>query len=197
MKKLLVTALTLLPAIALAAEEAHGGGGGHHAPHVEWWKPSMAAPPVGWLIVDFAIFLFLLVRFGGGPLSSYLTNRHNAVKKAIEEAQAAKAEAERKAREYDERVRSLDAEVAKIRDEFKRSGEAVQARVLESAKRSAERIAADAKSTIAAEEARAQQQLKAEAARLALELAEKAVREKVGAPDHKRLNEDFVRELRS
>ena len=187
------SALLLLTSSVALAE----GGGTHHAPHVEWFKWSMDAPPVGWLIVDFAVFFFLLVRFGGGPLSAYLLNRHTAVKKAIEEAQAAKADAEKKAREFEARVNALDVEVTKIRDEFKKSGEALRDRILESGRRMGERIAADAKTTIAAEETRAHELLKQEAARLALQLAEKAVREKVGAPDHKRLNEDFVRELRS
>ena len=189
-----LAAFTLVPWVALAS----GGGeaaGGHGAPHVEFWKWDMHAPPVGWLIFDFALFVWILVRFAGRPLSDTLAQRHNAVKKAIEEAAQAKAEAERKAREFDERVKKLDGEIALLRAELRKNGEAARERLTEAGKRTAERIAKDTQMTIAAEETRAKEALQQEAARLALEMAEKIVGQKLTADDHKKLREDFVREL--
>ncbi|MBI5494123.1 MAG: hypothetical protein HY904_03795 [Deltaproteobacteria bacterium] len=184
-------AITLAPLAALAS----GGEGGHAAPHVEFWKWDMHAPPVGWLIFDFALFLVLLVRFAGRPLRDTLVQRHNLVKKAIEEAAAAKAEAEKKAREFDERVQRLDGEIATLRAELKAGGEAARERLTEAGRRTAERIARDTQMTIAGEETRARQALQQEAARLALELAEKIVGQKLNADDHKKLRDEFVREL--
>jgi F-type H+-transporting ATPase subunit b len=203
-------ALTTLLAGPVLAEEPHGapqhggehGGGhgvehgtGHHAPHVEFFKWDSNAPPVGWLAFDFAIFLWLLVRFAGKPLADTVASRHLAVKKAIEEAAAAKAEAEKKAAEFDARIKSLDAEVDALRAEFRKAGDATRERLAEAGKRTAERIARDAALTISAEEQRARDLLQQEAARLALDMAEKLVRERLGAGDHQKLREDFVREL--
>ncbi|MEW5853896.1 MAG: ATP synthase F0 subunit B [Myxococcota bacterium] len=187
-----------LPAVdALAAGGGGGAHGGGHAPHVEFWKWSMEAPPIGWMVFDFAVFMFLLVRYAGKPLSNYLVQRHTGVKKAMEEAAAAKAEAERKAREYEDRIKKLDAEVAAIKEDFVRNGQLVRERLVENGKVSADRLLKDAQLTISAEEKRALESLKSEAARLALEMAEKMVRERLAAPDHKRMTDDFIRELRS
>jgi F-type H+-transporting ATPase subunit b len=172
-----------------------GHGGGHHAPHVEFWKWDMNAPPVGWLAVDFALFLIILVRFGGRSVTENLRQNHQDVKKAIQEAAAAKADAEKKAREYEERLKALDGEVATLRREFKEGGEAARVRIVQAAEKTAERMRKDADAQIAAEEARARDALKAEAARLALGLAEQRVKEQLKAEDHARLNKDFVREL--
>jgi F-type H+-transporting ATPase subunit b len=214
MKTFLKTALFLgalatgFTATAAHAEEHGGGheapaaehaaaGGEHHAAHVEFFKWDMNAPPVGWLAVDFALFLALLVWFGGKPLSNTILARHHAVKKAIEEAAAAKAEALKKAAEYEDRIKQLDGEIASLRLEFKKGGEATRERLNEAGKRTAERIAKDTSLTISAEESRARDALQQEAARLALGMAEKMVKERLAAADHKKLRDDFVRELRS
>ena len=155
----------------------------------------MNAPPIGWLAVDFALFLGIIIRFGGRAVKENLEQNHVAVKKAIEEAAAARAEAEKKAREFDERVKALDGEVEKLRREFRERREAARNRIISTAEKTAERIRRDAEAQVAAEEARARDALKAEAARLALQLAEEMVRKQLKADDHARLNKDFVREL--
>lgn len=189
--------LLLAPSLAALAEEGGHGGGGHHEAHVEWFKWSMDAPPVGWLFVDFAIFLFIIAKLAGKPLSEFLATRHGAVKKAIEEAQAARALAEKKAAEFDARMKNLDAEVQAIRDDFNNSGKAVASRIVENAQKTADRILKDAQLTIEAEQVRAQGALKAETSRLALGLAEKMVKDRLAAGDHTRLANDFAQELRN
>jgi F-type H+-transporting ATPase subunit b len=152
---------------------------------------------VGWLILDFAIFLYLVVHFGGPWLSKRLASRHDAVRAAMEEAAAAKAQAEEKARVFEERLRNLDTEIQAIRDDFRKGGEAVRESLSESGRLAAERIARDASLTIAAETERARVALKEEAARLALELAEGMVRDRLTDADRARFREEFIRELRS
>jgi F-type H+-transporting ATPase subunit b len=188
-----MVAVVLSSSLAMAA----GGGAAHAEPHVEFWKWSTHAPPVGWLWVNFMVFAALVYRFVGKPLSNHLVQRHKAVRDAIAEAGRAREEAERKAREFEERVRRLDGEIEDIKAGFRQDGEAVRDRIVEAGKQSAERLIHDAKLTIRAEQIRAQEQLKREAARLALELAEKRVAERLVDDDHRRLREDFVRELRS
>ena len=174
---------------------AHGGG--HGAPHISWWAWDRAAPGTGWLILDFAIFLVLVVRYGGPWLSKQLASRHDVVRVAIAEAATAKAQAEEKARQYEARIRNLDAEIKAIRDEFQKGGEAVRDKLVESGRIASERIARDATLTIGAEMDRARVALQEEAARLALELAEGMVRERLTDADRARFRDDFIKELRS
>lgn len=197
---LTLTAVTLVlgalaPELALAAE-----GGGHHAPHVaNWWgalsDENADAPALGWLMVTFAMFCAIVYASVRRPLGTYLANRSDEVKKALEEAKQARAEAEAKAREYEERLANLDNEIEALKQDFRSRGEAEMRRLEQAGKHAAERIAKDAEDTIAAEFDRAQHALKQEAAKLALELAEDTVRGVIKTDDHQRLEQAFLADV--
>lgn len=193
----------LVPALALA-EEGHGGehGGDHHAPHIANWlnpigETNKHAPAFVWVLFTFSVFAFLLYRFAGPQMRTYLQTRHDDIKRAIEEARVAKEEAEAKKREYEDRLRALDEEVAALKKDFEDRGKAELSRLEEAGKRAAERIKKDAEDTIAAEMERAQEGLKAEAAKLALELAEQTIKKAITDQDEKRLRESFLSQLAS
>ncbi len=185
-----------VPAVALAAN----GEGDHHAPHVEnWWgalsETNAEAPALGWMMVTFATFLAILYASIRRPLTTYLSARSDEVRHALEEAKQARAEAEAKAREYEERLANLDAEVDALKQDFRARGEAELRRLEQAGKATAERIAKDAEDTIAAEMDRAQQALKQEAAKLSLEMAEETLRGAIGSDDHHRLEKAFLADV--
>lgn len=187
--------LFALPALAEGGEH----GGGHAAPHINWWGvgPEHAhAPALGWLAITFAIFLWLLYHFGKRPFKDMLIARHEAVKNALEEAAQAKAEAERVAQEYEERLAKLDDEIAALKREFVERGEAEAARLEALGKASAERVARDVADTIAADTERAQVQLRQEAARLALQMAEERITQAASDADEKRLRVTFLEDVK-
>lgn len=186
--------------LAPGAASAASGGDDHHAPHVEnWWgalsETNAEAPALGWMIVTFATFLAILYASVRRPLGTYLAARSDEVKKALEEAKQARAEAEAKAREYEERLANLDSEIDALKQDFRSRGEAEMRRLEQAGKHAAERIAKDAEDTIAAELDRAQQALKQEAAKVALELAEETVRGVIKTDDHKRLEQAFLADV--
>lgn len=189
----------VVPTLALAS----GGGeetaehGGHHGPHVANWfsvDPAVNAhaPALFWMMFTFAVFLFILKRFAGGPFANFLQMRHQTVKNAIEEARKAKAEAEAKEREYAEKLARLDDEVGKLKAEFEARGKAEIDRLEAAGKVASQRILKDAEATIQAELQQAETALKTEAARLALELAEEKIRGGIGDADEARLRKEFL-----
>ena len=198
------SSVTWVSALCLAAVPALASGGegaaaGHHPPHVaNWWglgSEHAGAPALGWLGLTWLLFMGVLVSWVRKPLRAYLETRSSEVRKALEEAQAAKAEAEARAAASEARLSQLDADIAALKDEFRAQGEAEMARLEEAAKASAERIAKDAQGTIEAEMEKAREVLKAEGAKLALELAEESVRGAAGAADHQRLYQSFLSDL--
>lgn len=195
----LVPVTTVLCALPVLGKEGGEGDHGHEAHVANWFNPlgeeNRHAPALAWVMFTFAVFAAIVVRFGKKPLKSYVEQRHDVVKGAIEEAKKAKEEAEAKKREYEQRLAALDDEIAALKKEFEERGRAEMARLEEAGKRSAERIRKDAEETIAAETERAQQALKAEAAKLALELAEARIRQAVTDADEKRLRDQFLAEL--
>ena len=193
--------LTLIPSLARAAggEGGHGAAGGHHTPHVTNWFNFGAewayAPALGWLFVTFFVFCGIVVYFVRKPLANFLESRSESVRKALAEAQQARSEAESKARDYETRLSRLDDEIAALRKEFVERGEAEEARLAEVGAQTAERIAKDAEDTIPAETERAQVMLGAEAARLAVALAEKKIISAASTADDARLHSAFLADL--
>lgn len=195
-KTLLFTLVTLLPVSALAA----GGEGGHHAPHVEnWWgalsETNAEAPALGWMIVTFLTFVAIVWASIRRPLGSYIATRSDEVRNALEEAKQARAEAEAKAREYEERLANLDSEIEALKQDFRSRGDAEVRRLEQAGKSAAERIVKDAEDTIAAEMDRAQHALKQEAAKLSLEMAEETLRGVIQPQDHQRLEKAFLADV--
>ena len=150
-----------------------------------------------WLSLTFLMFVGVLIYFVKRPLGNYLEHRHTGIKSAIEEARLAKEEAESKKREYEQRLQQLDGEVTKLKAEFEARGRAEMERLEVAGKATAERILKDAESTIAADYARAQDALKAEAARLAVELAEQRITAALTANDEAQLRQGFIAEIAS
>lgn len=194
-KLFLFALVTWVPLSAHAASD-----GDHHAPHVEnWWgalsETNAEAPALGWMMVTFATFVAILYASIRRPLGTYLATRSDEVKNALEEAKQARAEAEAKAREYEERLANLDSEIEALKSDFRVRGEAEVRRLEQAGKAAADRIVKDAEDTIAAEVDRAQQALKQEAAKLSLEMAEETLRGAIGSADHQRLEKAFLADV--
>lgn len=191
----------LLSASVWAAE--HGGehvsehGAGHDgaALHINWWGFNAHAPALGWLLVDFAIFVFIIYWFGRKPIAAYLQQRSDNIRHALEEAKQAKAEAEARAAELEQRVKELDGELQKLREDIHRLGEKERDRLSEEGKKTAQRMVADAEMQMQNELNSARESLKAEAVNQAIALAEDALRAQLSAADYIRLNAEFVQTL--
>jgi len=188
---LCAAAVLLVPAGLLAS----GGAAGE--PHINWWGFDAHAPAVGWLIVDFLIFLGILVYFGRKPMAEFLAGRSLRVRNAIDEATRAKEEAEARAAELEQRLKDLDGEIKGLREDILKSGERERAQLKEDGARTAERMVRDTEMQINSELSRARESLKAEAVALAMELTEKKLRETLTASDYKALNQQFVKTFTS
>ncbi|MFZ9886085.1 MAG: hypothetical protein ACO3JL_01180 [Myxococcota bacterium] len=192
--------LLVISSLALPALAAGGGGGGHHEPHVaNWWgalsEVNAHAPALGWLTITFGLFLAIVYKALRRPLTNYLEARSDEVKNALEEARQARADAEAKARAYEDRLANLGAEIDALKSEFKSRGEAELRRLEQAGQAAAARIAKDAEDTIGAETERAQQALKNEAARLSLQLAADTLKTAIETSDHSRLEQAFLRDM--
>jgi F-type H+-transporting ATPase subunit b len=180
-----------------AAGDAHGGG--HGEPHVaNWWgigEKYAETPALGFLAITFLVFVGGLVAFARKPLADHLASRADAVEKAIAEATKAKEAALARAREAEARFAALEGEVKKMKADFEAQGKAEADRIETAAADMARKISRDTDDMIAAELERAREALRAEASKLALQLAEERIRQMLTSDDDARLKRGLVNEL--
>jgi len=187
-KHLLITAVTIV-LLAVALPVFASGGGEHHADG-------------GKLMVDFIYRLFnfavtfgLLAYFVTKPMRNGLGGRREAIAKALEEAEAAKSAAEAKFAEYDAKLNRAEAEIEAIAAELKREGEQERERIVAQAKEMAEKIRKEAEQSAGFEVARAQAELRAEAARLAVSLAQELLQKGFTEQDQSRLLDEYMKKV--
>jgi F-type H+-transporting ATPase subunit b len=171
------------------AEAAAAHGEGHETqamPNEIWWKWAnfaILATVLGWLISKNA-----------GP---FFRSRTEAIQSAIAESAAAKEEAEARAAAIESRVANLSLEVEQLRrqskDEIAREGERVRAETTEQIRK----VQAQAESEIASAAKHASHELKAYSAELAIELAERQIREQLTPQAQDGLANTFVDELKN
>lgn len=191
-----------------ASGEHHGGHHGAQPPHAinwtDWGKgkdvhggelhPAEEGMPPGLLfaLVNFAVFLGLLVKFVGPKLAKALRVRHDLVKSQLAESARLRQEARDKLEDYNKRIAGVDAEIAKLLADIRADAEAEKQVILEQARVQSEAMKKDAERRIESEIARARQTLEREVVAASIAAAEKILRERTTADDQARMFDGFV-----
>ncbi|MFT4570950.1 MAG: F-type H+-transporting ATPase subunit b [Hyphomicrobiaceae bacterium] len=180
----IVLGLGLITVPALASEAAHATE--HQGPTGSDWFLLFCT------IINFSIFAFLMVRFTKAPLTDYLNTRREDVVAAMSAAAKAKAEADQLKADYQAKAAALDETRTAMITEIKEIAAKDRERALAEAAEAAERMQRDAELRADNEVAAARRELRAEASRLAAELAEVQVRAELDVSGRKALLDDFL-----
>lgn len=148
-------------------------------------------------VVNFLILLFVLHRILYKPFLAKMDERTQAIKKSLEEAQAARAEAARQQEENAARLTAAHREAVSIREQALREASEESRKHLEAAQAQARKLVDDARSQMDAEIRRARDELRREVAELATAVAEKLVRRSLREDDHRRIVADAVARIGS
>ncbi len=177
---LLAGFLTSLPLIANAAEHAEEG----------WHGLGL------WKVINFLLLVVGLYFVWKKVLCVALDKRQADIKKAISEAARVKEEAEKAAVQYREQLANLESRLASITEELRLEGEEEKRRIIEEAKKAAERIKEQAKVSAGQEVKKAQIEIRAEVAELAVRLARDIIKGELKPEDQQRLIKDYISNLR-
>jgi F-type H+-transporting ATPase subunit b len=183
-----VSLLLVLPAAALAAE----GGGGHGGGGLINLDKSLIVQ-----LINFIILLIILQRFLYKPLLAKMEERTAAIKRSLDEAQAARADAVRQQEENAAQLRAAYAEAASIRDQALREAEEAGRKQLEAAQAQSRKLVEDTKAQLDGEIRRARDELRRETTDLALAAAEKLVRRTLREEDHRKIVSDAIAGLKT
>ena len=173
--------LVAVPALAWAAEE-HGGGGGL----INVDKSLIIQA------INFIILLLVLHRLLYKPLMATMEERSAAIKKSLDEAQAARAEAARQQEENAARLKAAYAEAAAIHDQARREAAEEQRRLVDAARAESQRMMESAKAQLDADVRRAREELRREVSEIAVGVAEKLIRRSLRDEDHRRFVDDAI-----
>jgi F-type H+-transporting ATPase subunit b len=168
------------------ASYAFGSGGGEEGAHGSVLKDYM------WKIFNFAILVIILFKFARKPLQNFLQKRTELIEKTLNEAKEAKEAATKALKEVEERLKLKDAELEAILSAAKKSGEHERDSIIEESARLKEKILEQAKTNIEFELKHAKESIKAEAVELAMELAEKKLKDKLTKNEQEKLLDDSL-----
>jgi len=168
------------------AAYAFGAGGGEEGEHGSLMKEYI------YKIINFVIIVAVLFKFGKKPLGDFLQKRTELIEKTLNEAKEAKEAALKALQEAETRLKTKDAEVEAILSAAKKSGEQERDRIIEDTGKLRDKILEQAKTNIDFELKHAKEAIKAEAVELAMELAEKKLKDKLTKEEQEKLLDESL-----
>ncbi len=158
-------------------------------------EPAASFKDLLWPVINFAILVFILVKFGRKPISEFLKKRTELIEKSLKEAEEAKELAKKAFSEVQERLLGMDKEINNILESAKKAGEREKEALIAQGESLKSKIIEQAKANIEYELQKAKKAIKSEAALMALELAEKQIKEKLDAKGHEKLTEEYIQKI--
>jgi F-type H+-transporting ATPase subunit b len=166
--------------IAFAAAE---GEGGHDSK--EWID-------LGKKTFDFIVLVGLLYWLLAAQIKEFFSGRRVEIKKTLEESVEKKAEAEKKYREYSEKIDKASVEIDGIFEMIKAQGITEKQKIIEDAEKAAKKMKEDAHTRIEQELKGASDQLKAQAVQLSVQMAEEILKRSITAQDHEAMVKEYM-----
>ncbi|MDJ0623663.1 MAG: F0F1 ATP synthase subunit B [Desulfocapsaceae bacterium] len=183
---------------AAASESTHGADDGHAAEgdHGDGHHGDSLRPEKLWdlffRVLNFAVLVFLLVKFGAKPIASGLAGRQKKIKDDIEDLESRRDEAEKTYRAFEAKLAGMEKEIDTIVDKAVAQAEIEKQKILEKAEQSAEDMKRQAEMAINNEIMVARRTLKNDIAEQATAMAEELIRKNLKADDQVKIIEDYL-----
>ena len=148
-----------------------------------------------WTLAFFFIVLFVLKRFAFGPLQKTIDERRERIRKAIEEADHARAEARELLEEHRTLIGQAKSEAEEILSEARRIADAQRERVKVETEEDRQRRLEETRRQIEQATQQALGQIRDEVGKLSLLAAEKITRKSLTGDDQQRLIDEALAEI--
>lgn len=184
MKKTFSFVMVLFIVMSVSVALASGGGeGGHEGnPWLDLVKKSF----------NFFVLIGLLYWLAASKIKDFFAGRRTEIKEDLEKAVERKAEAEKKYREYSEKIDKASTEIDGILEMIKAQGVTEKQKIIEDAERTAKKMKEDAQARIEQEMKKATDQLKSQAVDLSVKMAEEILKKSITQDDHKSMVKEYI-----
>lgn len=145
-----------------------------------------------WRVLNFAVLVFILVKFGAKPIANALAGRQKKIKDDIEDLESRRDEAEKTYRDFEAKLAGMEKEIDTIVDKAVAQAEIEKQKILEKAQQSAEDMKRQAEMAINNEIMVARRTLKNDIAEQATAMAEELIRKNLTADDQVKIIEDYL-----
>jgi F-type H+-transporting ATPase subunit b len=169
-----------------AADDAHGEAAAHEASLADLF----------WPVVNFAILCGVLYYFLRAPLSGYLKDRGESIRKDLVDAAAIKAAATAQLDEIDRKLKALPGEIEALRARGQAEIAGEEQRISQQAVAERDRLLEQARRDIDVQVRLAKRELTEHAADLALELATERIATETTPADHARLVDRYLQQVK-
>lgn len=156
---------------------------------------SLVEPSLGlifWKSLAFIAFLYLLYKFGWGPITSALEEREETIEHSINRAEEALAEAKRIQADNQKARREAEREAQRVLREARDSADALREEEVEKTRAKIRQMQEQAQAEIEREKQGALEELREEVAELAIEAAGKILKEDMNRDRQRKLVDDFI-----
>jgi F-type H+-transporting ATPase subunit b len=175
--------LIFLFLIYVSVAYASGSEGNHETN--KWWD-------FGWKTFDFFVLVGFLYWLLAAKIKEFFVGRRKEIKESLENAAKQKSEAEKKYREYSEKIDKASLEIDGIFEMIKEQGFAEKQKIIDDAKKVAEKMKQDAQARIEQELQKASSQLRIEAVQLSVQMAEQILKRNITEKDHESMIKEYM-----
>lgn len=148
--------------------------------------------PLIWHILNFTILAVALYYLFAKKIAAFFAERKEHIEGAILEAQRTRQEVEKRVQECEVKLQGVDREVVQLREEAERDMEKLRQKLQEEAQQAEQKINRQARLNIEREAKKATNDLQAEAALLAISLAEEVLKKNINLEDQQRLFREYL-----
>lgn len=143
-------------------------------------------------LCNLILIFFIVKRFLFKPVSRVLAEREQAVNKVYSDAEALRAEADERKREYEKKLSAAEDEAGSIIRSANERANKAGSELIAEANRKAAAILKKADEDIAFEKKKAVNEIKDEISGLSLDIAEKMIGRELREEDHRALIDGFI-----
>lgn len=175
----------IIVSVLIMAVDVYASAGGGESKGHNWVD-------FAWRALNFLVLAGFLYWLLAKKIKEFFAGRRDDIKIALEQAMAAKEEAEKKYKEYTAKLEKATEEIAGISEMIKAQGLAEKERILEDAKKAAVKMKEDTQARVEQELKKAGNLLRTEAVKLSVEMAEELLKRNITPADHDIMVKDYL-----
>jgi len=150
---------------------------------------------VVWTVITFLVLLFVLKKIAWKPILTALNEREDAIKESLEKAEKAKEAAQKILEENQASLLKAEEESKKIIEQSRLYAQKLKDEMMKESKEQAHKIIEDASSQIEQKKEEAFDELKTKVAEIAIQAAEKILKENLDKDSNKKLVNRYIEDI--